>query len=108
MTQLRRFTEADHDKTIDVAVGEAIEVAVVDIPSTGYTWSLTAPAGALEVAERLEDPEAASGRPGRPGLHVYALTAMRPGQIEVRLVQRRSWEAESPTDTTVRITLDVR
>jgi hypothetical protein len=78
--------------------------------TSGYLWSheTTGDADAAEVTkeaatsgqEAPEDP--ARGMPlGRSVDEVFSVTAKRPGTVEVRFVQARSWEKKPPLDERV-------
>jgi len=77
--------------------------------SAGYEWSVEIASGDPQpVAVRELHTDAPSGPPGASPDQVFRLSALRPGQAEVRFEQRRPWETDgAPHDTrTLRVMVE--
>jgi inhibitor of cysteine peptidase len=90
--------------TVQVAVGDEIVVRVPEIPTTGYTWTMS------DVDEKLQvmaDSYVSGGgvgagadagghpAPGAAGHRMVRLLALSPGAAEVRLSLKRPWESSA-------------
>ena len=90
-----RIGEEANGRTIDLTVGEMLELVLPENRVTGFRWELTAPVTPLVTVER-NDFEAPNGPPGRPGNHTWVVRAVEPGKARVELAYRRSWEGDRP------------
>ena len=88
-----RLTQADDGGRLAVAVGDAVVVSLPERATTGYRWEPQVDPDALRVesAEPVADAEPR----GAPGERVVRVVALRPGEAALRLVLKRSWEAEA-------------
>ena len=101
-----RLGPADNGRTIEVAVGTRVVLAVPETPSTGYGWA-TQPGSSDVVeleADAFEPPVAL--QPGAGGMHGFRFRARASGHAKLRLVLRRPW---APQDIVERyeVTLQV-
>ena len=80
---------------IQLTVGEVAELRLPENPTTGYRWAVTS---APNVGCSLTDGSfrAEPGPPGQGGLHIWQLTAVRPGTCDVQLTYRRRFAADTP------------
>jgi predicted secreted protein len=82
----------DAGRTVEVAAGVPVTVALPETGGTGYTWQVEQlPEGAKVVAERY-DHEPGAGI-GAASLHVFEIDPGAGGPL--RLVQLRPWEGEA-------------
>jgi inhibitor of cysteine peptidase len=93
-------------KTIDIGVGETVEIRLPENPTTGFRWDLTAkgePACAL-----LDDSfTPGAGPPGASGRRSWTFQALRQGECEVELVYHRRWEEGGAPERRFRVRLRI-
>lgn len=85
------LTEADSDRTIEIAVGEVIELCLHENASTGYRWAfdrLNRQVIHASEGELIRQPAAV----GNAGDVRFLLTAVQPTTTEIRLKLWRHWE----------------
>jgi len=87
--------EAVHGQTLDLALGETLSLHLPENRSTGYRWTISS-AGEPAIVVLSDTYEAVPGPPGRPGVHVWQLRAVRLGEGRFELAYRRPWEGEQP------------
>jgi inhibitor of cysteine peptidase len=83
--------QAYSGKTLDLPIGEVMEVRLAENPTTGYRWSIVvngAPACAM-LSDRFEHP---SGPPGRGGEHTWHIKGVVAGECDITMLYRRSFE----------------
>ena len=87
--------QAAAGQTVDVSVGQMIELRLPENPTTGFRWQLQDGPG--PACTMISDAYTAGGNlPGAGGEHTWMLQAARPGVCELRLVYRRSFENTPP------------
>jgi predicted secreted protein len=85
-------------------VGDEVEVTLPETATTGYVWhpevdeSILRPAG--------EDRKVPTDPRGAPGMRVIAFEAVRAGETSLRLIKRRSWEAEAKDEFSVKLEVE--
>ncbi len=73
-------------------MGEELVVALPENPTTGYRWYPDIDPELLEpVDDRNEGPVE---RRGASGTRYSTFRALRPGSTSLRMIMKRSWEAE--------------
>ena len=98
--------ESFDGREIELPVGDELEVALKENPTTGFQWvveSMAKPACAL--ADDNFEPGAAAR--GSGGVHRWRLKAKEKGEGRISLNYRRTWETKAPARTftvTVRVT----
>lgn len=92
-------TDSDDGGSVQLAVGDELDVALSANPSTGYDWYVTAVDRA--VLEQSADPtfEAESDLAGAEGTVHLRFTAVGEGSTALELVYERSFEDAPPLDT---------
>lgn len=82
--------ETSNNRTIEVAIGQTIEVRLPENPTTGFRWQLTSDGGPACV---VTDDQfiAPSGPPGKGGDHTWRFKVVRPDESDIELGYRRSW-----------------
>ncbi len=105
---MRSVDESANGKTVDLAVGDLLEVRLTENRTTGFRWELTL-APDSETACAAEDDAAASqaAAPGQGGTHTWRFKALRAGDCDIRLANRRSWEAAGAAAETFTLHLHV-
>jgi inhibitor of cysteine peptidase len=98
--QLRR---ADSGARVAIRTGDTVDVRLPENPTTGYRWHAEIDSTALrQVGDQYEGPTSPRGA---SGARVLTFEALRPGQTLLRLVNRRSWEAEVSDEFLARISV---
>ena len=78
-------------RTVDLKVGQELEIRLAENPTTGFRWQLESrgePAGELQ-EDAFEPPDE---RQGRSAGHRWRFRAVRAGEGRIALASRRSWE----------------
>ena len=99
--------ETFNGRTIDVTVGQTIEVHLSENPTTGFRWQLTSdggPACAITGDQFI----APAGPPGKGGDHTWKFKAVRPDECDIELGYRRRWESSAGPSKTFKIHVKVR
>ncbi|MCX5786563.1 MAG: protease inhibitor I42 family protein [Elusimicrobia bacterium] len=93
------ITQNENGREFELAMGETFQVSLPENPTTGYQWEVYksgAPFVGLEKEEYIAPEENLSGHiVGRGGTKLLTFEAAKPGEAELALRLRRSWEAES-------------
>ena len=82
-------------RPLSVARGDTVVVSLDEIPTSGYRWEV---AGIDPTVLHLTDDDyipSGGGGVGGGGQRDFQFEVVGPGQTELRLIRRRSWEAES-------------
>jgi inhibitor of cysteine peptidase len=97
----------DDGNQITLQKGQTLTVKLEGNPTTGYTWEMVEPDGAI--LRQVGEPEfnADSELLGAPGTLTLRFEAVEAGQTELRLVYHRPWETGvEPLETfTVQVTV---
>jgi predicted secreted protein len=94
-----RLVRADSGTTGTATVGDEIEVALEEIATSGYRWSVGEyDADVLEAVATSYDPPD-PGLLGTPGMHRFLFRAAAPGTGSIHLVLARAWDAASAAET---------
>ena len=81
---------------ITLRVGETHRMILAGLGASGYAWDFTVKGSdVLSVSEEPVAPSAASPSSYNCDV-VYTITALRPGNAQVRFVLRRPWEHDRP------------
>lgn len=106
------LTEADANAPRVVAVGETIELRLIENPSTGYTWSvaLDPPAAASVVADRWTPAggSASQRMPGASGTRDLTIAIKQPGLLAIHAKNWRAWEGDASVTQRLEFRLDAR
>ncbi len=86
-----QLAEHDRGSTVQVLVGQQVDIALVANPSTGYGWELSELDESVLVLES-ESLHVDSDLEGAPGVSTFRVVATGSGEVEVRLNYRRPWE----------------
>jgi inhibitor of cysteine peptidase len=95
-----RFDEASGGGSVELGVGEDIEVSLPENPTAGFRWQIVQ--RGQPVVELLDEHFVPGLKAtGQSGLHVWKFRVIAQGAGAIELVYRRSWEA-APTSSTAR------
>ena len=87
--------QSQSGQTLDLAVGQVIELRLAENPTTGYRWAFVtdgAPACAV-VGDRFEG---SNGPPGQGGEHSWTIKGVQPGTCGIAMQYRRSFQPDAP------------
>ena len=79
-------------QTIALARGRKLIVALESNPTTGYRWEMEPAEGACVEQVGEADFRSESNRVGSGGIERLTFQAVRAGEMDLKLVYRRSWE----------------
>jgi inhibitor of cysteine peptidase len=82
-------------RTVDLPVGQTVEIRLAETPTAGFRWDLTQP-GAPTCALLSDSVAPPQGAVGGQGAHSWIFEARRQGECEIALVYHRPWEAGTP------------
>jgi inhibitor of cysteine peptidase len=86
----RLCDESLNGQTIDLAIGQTIEIRLPENPTTGFRWQLMG--NDRTVCAMTSDTfKQEFGPPGHGGEHSWIFEAVRPGGCDVELRYRRRW-----------------
>ncbi len=102
-----KLSENDTGKTVEMLVGDELEVALPGKPTMGYVWDVTSvDTNILKLcdADFIKNNEAI----GSGGLEVIRFHALAVGTSEVKLILHRSFEQNTPPLKTFELTVIVK
>ncbi|MEZ5937958.1 MAG: protease inhibitor I42 family protein [Hyphomonadaceae bacterium] len=109
---VRDLREEESGSQIDLEVGQRFSVSLIGTPTAGYEWSVESAPGEIADAGSTGGPtNTAQYLPGYTGgqhWEVLTFEALRAGEGELKLVNKRSWEDPSPDDQHFTVTVRVR
>jgi inhibitor of cysteine peptidase len=99
--------ETFNGRTIDVTVGQTVEVHLSENPTTGFRWQLTSDGGpaCVMTGDQFIAP---TGPPGKGGDHTWTFKVVRPGECDIELGYRRRWEGSAAASKTFKIHVKVK
>ncbi len=88
-----QLTYEDSGSSHAVDVGEQLTLTLPENPTTAYRWETEGDSPSLR---QLDDHFDGVTTPrGAPGMRVFTFEAVRPGNVQLRLAKRRSWETNA-------------
>jgi inhibitor of cysteine peptidase len=100
------LTDADHGKTFDIRMGDAVVVRLPENAATGFRWALDESSEeGVEVAGSTYVPAGAGI--GGAGYTEWTFRARRPGAVALKLKQWRQWEGEASVSNRFEVLLEV-
>jgi inhibitor of cysteine peptidase len=94
-------------RTLDLPVGQAVELRLKENPTAGFVWRITqSGAPSCRVAEDAFEPPA-QAIPGQPGQHRWRIEGVASGICTLAFAYGRPWEADRPAATTYALTIRV-
>lgn len=96
--------QAQSGHSVDLPVGQVIELRLAENPTTGYRWVFTAKGDptCVVVGDRFEG---SAGPPGAGGEHIWQIRGATLGECDIAMQHRRSFQPDTPTQS---FTLHVR
>ena len=102
------LSEEDAGSTVELRVGDTMEVVLDGNPTTGFQWETAAVDAS--VLNQLGEPgfEPYSNLIGSGGKFTFRFEAVASGQTLLKLVYHRSWETDVPPEKTFEVTVTVQ
>lgn len=107
---MQAISESDDGKTVDLAVGQVIELRLKENPTAGFRWQIRRDgAPACRISEDFVEPAPKDNPPvpGQGGTHVWRIEGVQAGACNMALTYARGWEADRPPATTFRLHIQV-
>jgi inhibitor of cysteine peptidase len=106
--QRETLREQDSGRTLELRVGDRIEVMLSGNPTTGFNWEPAATDGAIlrQIGERIYTRD--SNLIGAGGKMSFCFEAVGTGKTTLRLIYHRSWEKNVPPAKTFEVTVVVK
>jgi inhibitor of cysteine peptidase len=93
--EVMKLTENDYGKTVEINVGDKLEIALPANPTTGYVWEVSSLDPTVLKQDKSEflpgDKAIGSG-----GMEVIKLQAIGEGKSELKLIFHRPFERNKP------------
>jgi inhibitor of cysteine peptidase len=106
-----QLTQDDDGKSVDLADGGTLIVALPSNPSTGYSWAVVAPEPSnIELEGEPKFVPAGSTTPvlGAPGTEVFTFKTTAKGGSSLKMEYRRPFEPSAPPEDTFTVDVEVR
>ena len=89
-------TYSDAEPAINIGVNQEFTIALNSNPTTGYGWQESYDESVLELVEKSYRPgaEAEPEVVGAGGTEYFQFKALQPGETELVITYKRSWEEE--------------
>ena len=95
-----KLTKVDAGKSVEIAQGGTLEIALEGNPTTGYTWEVGSGDEKILKLEGEPDFKAESDAVGAGGMMTLKFKAESAGKTELKLVYHQPWEeTQEPAET---------
>jgi inhibitor of cysteine peptidase len=105
--EVYNITAEDDGKTITVAEGSRIFVALEENPTTGYEWNATVSEGLSILSDDFEPSDTSGQVVGAGGIRSWELVATETGTQEFSAVYKRPWEETTGDEDSFAVTFTV-
>lgn len=94
--------------SVNLKVGQTLQMVLEGNPTTGYEWTLEPPMGTSlkEGGVKVQPVTSDTNVVGAPSTYTFSFTAEQPGSTDLNFLYKRSWES-SADDKTVTVTVAV-
>jgi inhibitor of cysteine peptidase len=99
--------EAAAGRTVDLRVGQMIELRLKENPTTGFTWRVRQAAAPVCRVADGSFVAASPGAPGRSGVRVWRIEGVAVGLCTLAFAYARPWETGTPPASTYTLTVRV-
>ena len=106
--QEHRFAVSDQNRTVDVALGDTLLLALPENPTTGHLWALDRPEASPVTVLSSEFSRPQADRMGAPGVRSLRLKPTQAGTLQLRLKRWRPWEGDPSVVERFDLTVQVR
>ncbi len=104
---MQAIREPDTGKTIEVSVGQTIEIRLPENPTTGFRWLMSARDDSVCTVLHEEFHPPAQAAPGAGGERAWQLEARAVGECDFGVAYRRPWEADGGPQRTFQLRIRV-
>jgi inhibitor of cysteine peptidase len=87
-----KLAAKDAGSTVNVKVGNTLEIALEGNPTTGYTWEIAPESGTLLSQQGEAEFKPASSALGSGGIVTLRFKAVQPGKMKLKLIYHRTFE----------------
>lgn len=99
--------QQDHNRTVEIRIGERIAVRLPENPTTGFTWAIAESDSRLLALDSTDyAPPEEAGFIGARGDRTFTFTAREAGEVPLALKYWRFWEGDA--SITERYTATIR
>ena len=91
-----KLTAQDAGSTVNIRVGNTLEIALEGNPTTGYTWEIAPESGTLLSQQGEAEFKSASSALGSGGIVTLRFKAIQPGTMKLKLIYHRTFEPSVP------------
>jgi predicted secreted protein len=102
-----RLNETDSGKTVEIGVGDELEVVLPGAPTTGYIWEVSSPDPNV-LKPGKADFITGNKAVGSGGMEVIRFHAIAAGKSEVKLIFHRPFEHNIPPSKTFEVTVIIK
>ncbi|MCK5313794.1 MAG: protease inhibitor I42 family protein [Anaerolineales bacterium] len=101
------MTEENNGSTVDLDIGDRLEITLESNPTTGYQWETIGDISSYlhQLGEPVYEPS--GERIGSGGKTIFTFEAIGAGQTRLELVYRQSFDKETPPTKTFGLTVIV-
>lgn len=106
-----KINESDANSTIELHVGDKLEVSLEGNPTTGYNWSVEPQAESiLKQVGEIEFIQSQKNQSlvGAGGTILIHFEAVKSGKTSLKLIYHRPWEKDIPPIKTYKVNIVVR
>lgn len=104
----RVFTDADKGATVQLNVGDELELQLKSNPSTGFAWYLHTQSTPLVKLTGQSQTQSTEPGVGRPVVQIFKFRAVKAGDGVVLLHYVRSWEKPSADEQQFDLHVSIR
>jgi inhibitor of cysteine peptidase len=104
----KQVTEADTGRSIELYVGDKLEVTLPGNPTTGFQWEISNIDSAILRTSGEPEFEPFSSAVGSGGKITMCFEAVGTGQMKLTLIYHRPFEKDVPPARTFEVTVTVR
>ena len=102
-----RLSESDSGKTVEMFVGDELEVVLPGKPTTGYVWEVSA-LDSTSLRQGKTDFIADTNAIGAGGMEIFRFKAIAVGRSGVKLIFHRPFEQNVPPIKTFEVTVIIK
>ncbi|HUI89999.1 MAG TPA: protease inhibitor I42 family protein [Anaerolineales bacterium] len=104
----KRLTESDSGGSIQLHLGDKLEVTLPANPTTGFQWEVSAGNAAILQPNGAAEFQPSSSALGGGGNIIFRFQAVGTGQMPLKLVYHRPFEQDVPPVQTFEVSIIVR
>ena len=104
----KQLTEADAGRSIELRVGDKLEITLPGNPTTGFQWEVSV--GDITILQPSGEPkfEPSNSAVGSGGKITLRFEAVGTGQTGLKLIYHRPFEKDVPSAQTFEVTVTVK